>query len=544
VTDERKNLRSVISAAFDEVFNKQKENPVMATAQPTTARRRALATKQDELSRQALQQLAILGGAMTQEDDVTYEGRKFIFPEQYSADPMGLHQYVTRYVESQTEMITVTRTYSFHPHDGAYATMMCLKQFFGYAQSKAKQGMFGPEPPQEVDIAIGYVDGKLQRVTVPFNSNMVLPGLKKATLSIGASMNRELGPVLQLSSTCRRVDKSIVEGFYNAVQNFLENHSIYRGQAIDGAMGFIDTEKIDPNQFVYTTRATAQLETHILSPLAHADVLKAEGLALKRVVLLEGPYGTGKSGMGRIAAKIAVQHGVTAIVARPGIDDPFELMKRGRMYEPSMIFIEDVDTFASSVDPAYVTKMLDAFDGFTTKESRMLLVLTTNHADRIHKGMIRPGRLDAMIEIGAMDRDGVETLTKLVVGDRLDDNVDFDAVFAATEGYMPAYVREGIERAIRYTIARTGRAGAIGTDDLVNSCQDLRPQFELQQRALDHHEPLPPLDQMFRQLIEEHATPSASAIEEAVDEKIMSRLNGAAFADMDGRPKFRLIPND
>jgi transitional endoplasmic reticulum ATPase len=38
--------------------------------------------------------------------------------------------------------------------------------------------------------------------------------------------------------------------------------------------------------------------------------------------------------------------------------------------------------------------------------------MTTNHKDEIHKGMLRPGRLDAIIEIGAMDRPGVEKLAR------------------------------------------------------------------------------------------------------------------------------------
>ena len=45
-------------------------------------------------------------------------------------------------------------------------------------------------------------------------------------------------------------------------------------------------------------------------------------------------------------------------------------------------------------------------------------------------------------------------------------------------------------------------------------------------------------------MIQEHATPSADAIEEAVDERIEYRLNGAALIDTETeRTKFRIATN-
>lgn len=762
-----------------------------------------VAVTQEHLQQQAIQQLAIIGGQLTVEEDITFEGSKFVFPEQYKGDLDGMRDFIERYIAAQLEMISVDKAFHYRPHDGAYAVYQCLKRFFGYAQSKAKQGMFGA-PPTEVTIPVGYVNSVLQEVTVPFGSDMVLPGLSKATLTISSQRSLQ-GDLLYLVSRCRRVNKSVIDGFYKMVDKYLAEHSIYRGHAVDGGMTYIDTDVIDPEQFVYTDKAMSQLETHILSPIAHADVLARHKLTTKRVVLLEGPFGclagdaeviinragnarrysmenlvhlfnggpskkagrtwdptipskiqyrddegvlrstpivsawcsgmkdtftvtaadgrqvrataehpfltvdgmrplgelrsgdrvfmrspqaspegtqrqrkqrskyhsrevpvthpyrkannhvaehrlvveaeengfpdvrsylerlattdvegikfldptqwhvhhlngdsldnrrenldkmtprehaarhadentsnvlykahlveitsierfgeemtydleveapehnfvangfvvsnSGKSGMGRIAAKVAHEHGWTSIIARPGVDDPFAVLQTGRLYQPAMIFVEDVDTFSSSLDPTYVTKLLDQFDGFGTKNLRMLLVLTTNHADRIHKGMLRPGRLDAVIHIGAMDRVGVEKLCRLVVGPSLDPLTDFDVVFEATRGFMPAYVREAIERAVRYTIARLGDVGPLSTDDLVNACDSLRSQFDLQERANDQHEKLPPLDQMLRQMIADEV-PSSSLdindVEEAVDNRIEYRVNGARLVSDEG----------
>lgn len=492
-----------------------------------------VARTQDALAKAALQQLAIIGGEMTRDEDITFDGRKFVFPEQYQGDLPGLSRFVARYVEGQEEEVLVDRRFDYRPMDGAHAVYHCLKEFFGYAQSKARMGMFGKEPPQEINIAVGYENGKLQTLTVPWG-DMVLPGVKNATLTITSTRDREKGDLLFLRTKCRRADKAIIDGFYEVVASYLAANSIYRGRAVNGAMEFFDVEQIKPEMFVYTEDVWAQAETNILSPMRHAQALERHGLSPKRVVLLEGPFGTGKSGLGRTSAKVAVHNGWTAITARPGVDDPFAVMQTARLYQPALVFIEDVDTFSDSLDPNYVTKLLDQFDGFGTKDVRMLLVLTTNHADRIHKGMLRPGRLDAVIHIGNMDRPGVEKLTRLVVRDSLQDDVNFDEVFEATDGFTPAYVKEAIERAVRYTIARTGDAGPIATMDLVHACNSLRAQQALQEAANDSHEKLPPLDQMFRQMVQEESNVDADSMRLVIDERINEKINGAAIVKPGG----------
>ena len=498
---------------------------------------------QEALAKKAIEQLAIIGGALTRDDDITFTGRAWNVPIQYRGNLTAASRDFARYVESQEEIINVSRTFNYRPHDGAHACYQMLKEYFGYAQTKARQGMFGKVPPTEVDISVGYVNGQEQRITVPFGSDMVLPGLPRAIMTI-SQQRSTLGLVLFLSTNCRRADKAAVEGFYDEVQRYLTEYSIYRGKAINGDMSFIDTDKINPDMFVYSEQVWADAETHIFSPMRDTDLLVQRGYASKRVVLLEGPYGGGKSGLGRTAAKVAVAAGWTAIIARPGVDDPFDVLQTARLYQPALIFIEDVDTIAASMDPNYVTKLLDTFDGFGTKDLKMQLVLTTNHADRIHKGMLRPGRLDALIHIGFMDRPGIEKLAHIVCGDALNGDVDYDAVYAATDGYMPAFVREGMERSIRYSIARTRTVANISTDDLVHSLNSLRAQHDMQVAASDQHEKLPPLDAMFRKMISESSSGfDEESLHETIDNVVENRINGASIVRRNGESFGQILTN-
>jgi transitional endoplasmic reticulum ATPase len=493
--------------------------------------RTALVTQQ-RLQNQALQQLAVIGGQLTNDDDIRFEGNAFVFPEKYAGNLEGLANDVVRYVRGQQEEVLVDRTFDYRPYDGAYATFHCLKQYFGYAQSKAKQGAFGPQPPHEISIPLGYVKGDLITQTVPWG-DMVLPGLPGSTLALSTARSPK-GDLFRLTARCRKADKAYVDGFFRVVQKFLEENSIYRGKCFNGDMVFFDTDKIDPSQFVYSEKVWAQAEVNILSPLRDAHVIAAEGLSAKRVTLLEGPFGTGKSGLGRTAAKIAVENNVTAIMCTPGQDDPLELIRTALLYLPALVFIEDIDIIAAQRDPQVVTRILDVFDGPTMKNIPITVVMTTNHVENIHKGMMRSGRIDGVMHIGAMDRAGVEKLAHIVIGSKLEDGIDFDAVFDATYGFMPAYVKEGLERAVRHTIARTGKGGQpINGEDLIHAMDSLRDQYDLQEKASDHVEQLPPLDRMFREMIRDNAEIPTDVLENLLSDQLNNKLDGAKLIDTD-----------
>jgi ATPase family associated with various cellular activities (AAA) len=500
-----------------------------------------VAQRQNQIDQQVLAQLAVLGGKHTKDDEITFNGKAFVFPEQYRGDLPGIQKFITRYIESQMEETYVVKTFDYRPMDGAHATYQMLKQYFGYAQTKAKQGMFGKTPPSEINIAIGYVDGKLQHMNVPWG-DMVLPYVG-GVMSMDTEHTSDRGTLFQLRTRVRKVFKDEIEGFYKAVEQYLQEHSIYRGHAVNGDMEFFDTDRVDPSQFVYTQQVWRDAETHIFSPMRDRLILDAQGFDPKRVVLLEGPFGTGKSGLGRIAAKVAVGNGWTPIFCRPGEDDPFQVMQTARLYLPiegrdtggCLVFMEDIDVIsANKRDPLYTSKLLDAFDGFETKGRPFVLIMTTNHADEITQGMTRPGRIHAIISIGAMDRPGVEQLCWTVIGDHLAPDVDFDAVYEATADYMPAFVREGIERSLRYTISRTHAVGKIATIDLVEAMNSLRPQFNLHMAAIDRPDRLPAIDELLRQAISEESSIDPRDITNAVSEIVEDKLNNTVMHDSEG----------
>lgn len=457
----------------------------------------SVSTKETE--RKVLNELARLGGALTAEDDLTFRGREFVIPEALSV--RDAIDFLTAYEKANKEETMFSRTFRYRPLDGAHATQAALKRVFGSTGiGVATYSMFGKNPPEMRTINVG-VD---ETVQVPWGA-VSLP-IVGGTLHLGGVVDREMGVLFRLSVQAPKRYRSHIEGLFRVIEDELASASVYRGKAIDGQENaeFLDLSGVDANKVVYSDDVVGQLDANVWSLIQHADTMREMDLPLKRSVLLEGPYGTGKTLAAFLTAQVAVENGWTFIYCRPGKDDLHDVLNTARLYQPAVVFFEDVDSIAqTSGEMDSVTRLLDMFDGITAKGTEIMAVMTTNHVERIHKGMVRPGRLDAVIHIGSLDRNGIERLIQsLVPTDNLGD-VDYDVVAEAMEGYLPAYVKEAVDRTLRYAIARTGGApDKLNTDDFVLAAEGLRDQLRLQEEAEEGQAPNA-LNSAFQRTIED-----------------------------------------
>lgn len=446
-------------------------------------RRGSKITRDQEIRERALEALAKLGGQAVADDDVAFEGKRFVLPESMRGNLDNAIKSLTDKRDEEEKEFAFSRVFTFRPRDGAVATGRALRRAFGFTRGKPIQTFFGERPPVLIDVEVGLGEHE----QAPWGA-LTVPGLEGLTLYLGSTLDPEYGQVFALSAEGPRKYRFHVEGLFNLVQAELEERSVYRGQAIDGqeVPKFLDLTGVDESSVVYTRSVLSQLEANVWSPIVHAEQLAELRQPGKRAVLFEGPYGTGKTLAAYLTAQKAVVHGWTFLMCRPGRDDLATVMQTARMYQPACVFFEDLDTVGSPTDGGgdHMSRMLDLFDGLDSKGLRLLLVMTTNRVECLHPGLLRPGRLDAVVSVGALDRPGIEQLTRLVLRDALGDDVDFDQVAKAVNGYMPAFVKEALDRTIRYSVVRNaGQLGQITTDDLIEAAEGLRAQFELMHGA-------------------------------------------------------------
>lgn len=403
--------------------------------------------------------------------------------------------------EEQESVTAFTRTFNYRAFDGAVATSIVLRTMFGVSVGVTSGSLFSSEPPQLIEVEIG--PGRT--IQVPWGQ-LKIPQLGNARVKLGTTRSRDYGTIFAVAVQVKRLYSPQVKAFFAAIEEQLRTSSIYRGKAVVGAdeLKFItDLDKFDAHQIVFASGVRQQLDAAIFSPLRHPHTYRNEGIPLKRAILLYGPYGTGKSSVGMMVAQEAQANGWTFIMARPGHDQIEDVLTTARLYAPAVVWVEDIDNDTDTSDPKAMTRILDAFDGINAKAGEVMICMSSNHIERVPPGMLRPGRLDYVLEIAELDRVGAEELIRVVVGpNKLAADTDFDAVYAQMHGFLPAFVRATADRARSWAISRLGGDGdyQLTTEDLAGAAASLHPQLRLHQNANDP-KPLPTLDRVVREAV-------------------------------------------
>ena len=417
-------------------------------------------------------------------------------------EPMSTAQLADLAVKAaraDEEETQFSRTFQYRPWDGAHAFQSALMKAFGHSGNGVPtQSMFGKQPPRRITIEVG--PGQTTQIPWGEIEFPILGG----TFELGGSFDAEWGPLFQLTFSGPKKKEAEVEGIFKLVQDELESYSIYKGKAINGAdmPQYLDPSTVDRKNVVYAKEVERSLIGLLWHPLRYTKEARKQNISLKRSILLGGAYGTGKSLAAMLTAQEALNNGWTFIQCRPGKDDLDQVMKTAQLYQPAVVFYEDVDTIAANGEPLAVQKLLDTFDGISSKGTELIVVLTTNHVDRIHKGMLRPGRMDGVIEIGPMDSYAAARLmlSKLdgkLAGDpeemnrlypaptwELDEanqgNNDMDASIASAALATletPAFIDEALRRILLWALARPSFKAT--TQDVLDAVESLRPQWNL-----------------------------------------------------------------
>jgi transitional endoplasmic reticulum ATPase len=481
--------------------------------------------------RKLLDQLAALGGERINDDELVREGTKFVVPETMTSTQDAI-EFLVDYQDREEQYNRYSRTFRARPWDGAAALERGMRKLFGtVGLPKPIVGFFSSTPPELRTIKVG-VDETQQ---VPWG-HIAAPMLgEESMIYTGGEHDAEWGVLFCVHIDAPRKYRAVVEGLFKVIQDELDRNSIYKGQAITGQEDpdFIDLRSIDPDRVIYSAADRRQLEANLWAPLRYTAKHREEGISLKRAVVLGGNYGTGKTLTALRTAQIATENGWGFIMVRPGRDDIEAAFATARLLQPCVVFVEDVDNLSDS-DKAegHISRVLDLFDGLSAKGTELIAVLTTNHLNKLHKGMLRPGRIDAVIEFEGFDADAFERFIKIQVGDRnLDQFVDWEQVAFAMQGFPPAWITEATSRAKRYSMVENdGQVGNISTTDLVAAADSLRPQLQLMDDASDKRQ-VPTID---------------AAVERAVEhvvERVSRNTVISEFGYDADSPVFELHPN-
>ncbi len=223
------------------------------------------------------------------------------------------------------------------------------------------------------------------------------------------------------------------------------------------------------------------LDRRVVAPLAHTELADRLGLRPPAAVLLFGPPGTGKTSFARaIASRLSwafvelhpslLGQGVDG--ARALRDALTELGRVDRL----VCFIDEADEIASDRSERpdsqpLVNELLKAVPLFKSRPDR-LMVMATNSIAAIDPALLRPGRFDLIIPVGAPDVDERAELSAefLPAGNPAE-------VAARTPGFTPADFALVAQRAAQLAFDRAldGRSPEVTGDDVLRAVDLTRP---------------------------------------------------------------------
>lgn len=419
--------------------------------------------------------------------EIVYHGEKMILPEGLSIpDAMKLLERRQKYLEEKVE---IREDFDVFPWDGAYAVNQVFIQKFGWSPSTATPGFFGPKPPKLITIDIGY--GK--KAQVPWGA-FSLPGIDGLLHCSVGDVNGHMG--FALVGQVTRKDEATIRSICEAVREYLKTGSIYRGKAIkirfrDDAgdklqmcsISFLDTDSIDPSQLIYSRSVEHSIETNLFTPIRRVSDIMANNMPVKRGILLGGTYGTGKTLAAHVASKIAVEAKITYLYV-PRADELSDAIEFAKQYQSPacVVFCEDVDRVTQGERSTAMDDILNIIDGIDTKRAHIITVLTSNAMETINPAMLRPGRLDAVIEVTAPDAEAIGRLIRMYGGDSVDKDADFTRIGELLAGNIPAVVEEVVRRSKLAQLALTPpgqKLGIISEQALISSAQTMAHQLDL-----------------------------------------------------------------
>lgn len=403
---------------------------------------------------------------------IVHEGRAITLPGDPGKMPMEKAiEALQRKIADENTTLRVFELIDAYPLDAAVAFVKAMTNLYGWSSPVPTPGFFGPRPPTMVSVKVGVKDEDV--IQCPLGS-FKLPGVENPVRTDFTMHPKGQGQVFVVHGEFKKKDKHLVLELANETRRIVKAESIYRGKAIqlgvddegvldmDNPPTFMDVSEISEGDLIFSDNITHQINTNILVPMKQTAKCRQYKIPLKRGVLLEGPYGTGKSLTARMAAKVAQDNGWTFILLDKvqGLRAALEFANR---YSPAVVFAEDIDRIAAERDAA-ANDLVNVIDGVISKRSEIMTILTTNFADKLNPVILRPGRLDAVISLKAPDKETVKKLIRFYAGALLAKTADLEQCSAELAGQIPASIRECVERA---------KLGMIGRGDVTLSDLDV-----------------------------------------------------------------------
>ena len=227
------------------------------------------------------------------------------------------------------------------------------------------------------------------------------------------------------------------------------------------------------------------------------------GARIPKGILLVGPPGTGKTLIAKAVAGEAGVHFLSIsgsdfveLYVGVGASRVRDLFEQAKKQAPAIIFIDEIDAVGRQRGAGLggghdereqtLNQLLVEMDGFKSSEG-VIVMAATNRVDILDSALLRPGRFDRQVYVGAPDAKGRAAILRVHARNKpLADNVDLDTIAKETAGFTGADLQNLLnEAALR--AAKLGRP-FIRMEDLEESMIKVIAGPEKKSRVIPAHE--------------------------------------------------------
>ena len=248
-------------------------------------------------------------------------------------------------------------------------------------------------------------------------------------------------------------------------------------------LGVDEKNKVTFQDVAGADEEKAELE-EVVDFLRDSEKYTRLGAKIPKGILLVGPPGTGKT---LLAKAVAGEAGVrflsisgsdfVELYVGVGASRVRDLFDQAKKQAPSIVFIDEIDAVGRQRGAGLggghdereqtLNQLLVEMDGFNSAEG-VIVMAATNRVDILDSALLRPGRFDRQIYVGAPDTRGREEILKVHARNKpLSDDVRLEVIAKQTAGFTGADLQNLLnEAALR--AAKLGRP-VISMEDMESS---------------------------------------------------------------------------
>ena len=359
---------------------------------------------------------------------------------------------------------------------------------------------------RELVIGVPQMEGRLNILKIhtrnmPLSKDVNLKNIAEVThgfvgadlssLAKEAAMNvlRKVLPDLKMKEE-EEISEEFLEKLKITMNDFKEALKVVRPSALREV--FIETPNITWNDVGGLEEVKQELIEAVEWPLKHKEAFKNLGVKPPKGVLLYGPPGTGKTLLAKAVAKEAESNFIS--IKGPELLSKWvgesekavrEVFKKARQASPSIIFFDEIDSIAprrggntddnNKSAERVVNQLLTEMDGMQ-EMADIVIIAATNRPDILDTALLRPGRFDRILLVGAPEKKAREEVFKVhTKGMPLSSDVDLKKLVEKTEGYVGADVESVCREAAMLALRKDLKAKEIPMEFFEEALKKVRP---------------------------------------------------------------------